>query len=176
MAICRPEAIDAAPVHGPEQSGGWRRDDFLASRGMGEAQGKKVEPPPLRLRRSRRSRPLARSAKREAVGRAPNSILGRSRGQPEGTCARARAPRAKRRRPWRRKRTASSEPNRSQSSAPHRLTVGRVGGRIEAIIEGCCLPSVRDKRSPPILANLFDDWERRGRQCLWSCSRSSTGE
>ena len=63
MAICRPEAIDAAPVRGPEQSGGWRRDDFLAARGMGEAQGKKVEPPPLRLRRSRRSRPLARSAK-----------------------------------------------------------------------------------------------------------------
>src|SRR5262245_15488184 len=61
-AICRPEAIDAAPACGPEQSGGWRRDDFLASRGMGEAQGKKVEPPPLRLRRSRRSRPLARSA------------------------------------------------------------------------------------------------------------------
>ncbi|KAF0104031.1 MAG: hypothetical protein FD144_1960 [Rhodospirillaceae bacterium] len=116
MAICRPEAIDAAPACGPEQSGGWRRDDFLASRGMGEAQGKKVEPPPLRLRRSRRSRPLARSAKREAVGRAPNSILGRSRGQPEGTCARGPALRAKRRRSWRRKRTASSQPNRSQTA------------------------------------------------------------
>jgi len=63
MAICRPEAIDDAPARGPEQSGGWRRRDFLASRGMGEAQGKKVSPPPLRLRRSRRSRPLARSAK-----------------------------------------------------------------------------------------------------------------
>jgi hypothetical protein len=30
---------------------------------MGEAQGKKVSPTPLRLRRSRRSHPLARSAK-----------------------------------------------------------------------------------------------------------------
>src|SRR5499427_8612516 len=43
---------------GPEHSGGWRRRDFLASRGMGaagdpalagwQAQGKKVSPPPLR--------------------------------------------------------------------------------------------------------------------------------
>ena len=70
MAICRPEAIDDAPARGPEQSGGWRRGDFLASRGMGEAQGKKVEPTPLRLRRSRRSRPLARSAnERPSVAR-----------------------------------------------------------------------------------------------------------
>src|SRR5216683_4896418 len=59
---------------GPQRSGGWRRRDFLASRGMGEAQGKKVSPTPLRFRRSRRSRPLARSAK-ERPGVAPNSIL-----------------------------------------------------------------------------------------------------
>jgi hypothetical protein len=43
MAICRPKAIDDAPVFGPARSGGWRRRDFLASRGMGEAQGKKVD-------------------------------------------------------------------------------------------------------------------------------------
>jgi hypothetical protein len=85
-----PEAIDAAPARGPKRSGGWRRGDFLASRGMGEAQGKKVAPPPLRLRRSRRSRPTARSSQGEAVGRAPNSILGRSRGQSEGACKGAR--------------------------------------------------------------------------------------
>jgi hypothetical protein len=47
MAIDRPQAIGDAPA-GPERSGGWRRRDFLASRGMGEAQGKKVAPPPLR--------------------------------------------------------------------------------------------------------------------------------
>src|SRR5713101_3574063 len=59
MAIVRPQAIDDAPA-GPERSGGWRRRDFLGSRGMGEpgsprawgagwqAQGKKVSPPPLR--------------------------------------------------------------------------------------------------------------------------------
>src|SRR5262245_851797 len=44
MAICRPKAIDDAPVFGPERSGGRRGRDFLASRGMGEAQGKKVDP------------------------------------------------------------------------------------------------------------------------------------
>src|ERR1700750_2463593 len=44
MAIRRPKAIDDAPILGPERSGGWRRRDFLASRGMGEAQGKKVSP------------------------------------------------------------------------------------------------------------------------------------
>jgi len=48
MAICRPKAIAAAPVFGPERSRGWRRRDFLGSRGMGEAQGKKIAPPPLR--------------------------------------------------------------------------------------------------------------------------------
>src|SRR5579871_3961429 len=51
MAIDRPQSIDAAPL-GPERSGGWRRRDFLGSRGMGaagvpelagwQAQGKKV--------------------------------------------------------------------------------------------------------------------------------------
>jgi hypothetical protein len=44
MAICGPKAIAAAPVFGPERSGGRRRRDFLGSRGMGEAQGKKVAP------------------------------------------------------------------------------------------------------------------------------------
>jgi len=68
MAICRPEAIDDAPARGPERSGGWRRWDFLASRGMGEAQGKKVSPPPLRHRRSRRRRPLARSSHQRPGG------------------------------------------------------------------------------------------------------------
>ncbi len=53
----QPQAIDDARA-GPERSGGWRRRDFLGSRGMGaagvpalagwQAQGKKVSPPPLR--------------------------------------------------------------------------------------------------------------------------------
>src|SRR5262245_42462891 len=32
MAICRPKAIDDAPVFGPKRSGGWRRGEFLVSR------------------------------------------------------------------------------------------------------------------------------------------------
>jgi len=39
MAIGRPETSDDAPASGPERSGGWRRSDFLASRGMGESPG-----------------------------------------------------------------------------------------------------------------------------------------
>jgi len=41
MAMFRPKTIGDAPA-GPERSGGRRRSDFLASRGMGKAQGKKV--------------------------------------------------------------------------------------------------------------------------------------
>jgi hypothetical protein len=43
MAIGRPRAIDAAPARRPERSGGWRPGHFLVSRGMGVAQGKKVD-------------------------------------------------------------------------------------------------------------------------------------
>ncbi len=42
MAIGRLQAIDAAPACRPQRSGGWRPGDFLVSRGMGAAQGKKV--------------------------------------------------------------------------------------------------------------------------------------
>ena len=41
MAIYRPKTIGDAP-EGPQRSGGRCRGDFLASRGMGVAQGKKV--------------------------------------------------------------------------------------------------------------------------------------
>ena len=43
MAIGWPEAVDAAPARRPERSGGWQPKDFLVSRGMGVAQGKKVD-------------------------------------------------------------------------------------------------------------------------------------
>jgi hypothetical protein len=39
MAIDQPEAIDDAPACGPEHRGGWRRGEFLASRGMGLGPG-----------------------------------------------------------------------------------------------------------------------------------------
>src|SRR5215510_3587607 len=62
MAICRPKAIAAAPVFGPERSGGWRRRDFLGRRGMRVSAGEESLGAALRHRRSRRSRPLARSS------------------------------------------------------------------------------------------------------------------
>jgi len=43
MATERPETIDAASACGPKRSGGCQAGNFLVSRGMGEAQGKKVE-------------------------------------------------------------------------------------------------------------------------------------
>jgi hypothetical protein len=67
MAIYRPRTIGDAP-EGPQRSGGRRRSDFLASRGMGEAQGKKVAATALRLRRSRRSRSSARSSHHRGPG------------------------------------------------------------------------------------------------------------
>ncbi|CCJ07289.1 hypothetical protein [Methylocystis sp. SC2] len=72
MAINRTKAIGDAPAGGPKQSGGRRKSEFLVPRGMtlDERQGKKVAVPPLRLRRSRRSRPSARSSqKRGCNGR-----------------------------------------------------------------------------------------------------------
>ena len=42
MAICRPRTIDDAPATGRSAAEDGGRSDFLASRGMGEAQGKKV--------------------------------------------------------------------------------------------------------------------------------------
>jgi hypothetical protein len=68
MAICRPKAIDDAPPSGRSAAEDGGGETFLGSRGMGEAQGKKVSPPPLRPRRSRRSRPLARSSHQRPRG------------------------------------------------------------------------------------------------------------
>src|SRR5580658_2471503 len=67
MAIEVPEAIDDAPLAGRSAAEDGRRREFLASRGKGFSQGKKVSPPPLRIRRSRRGRPSARSSQEEAV-------------------------------------------------------------------------------------------------------------
>jgi hypothetical protein len=51
---------------------------------MGEAQGKKVSPTPLRLRRSRCSRPLARSARKRPWVRAETASSGEDVADPEG--------------------------------------------------------------------------------------------
>src|SRR5450432_2953732 len=80
MAIGEPKAIDDAPAgRGPHRAHakGWPQGRSAAEDGGGEsflfreewasAQGKKVDPTPLRLRRSRRSRPSARSSQEAAV-------------------------------------------------------------------------------------------------------------
>lgn len=65
MAIGWPEAIGAAPARRPKRSGGWQPGDFVVSRGMpAQPAGEESRSAPLRHRRSRRSRPSARSAHR----------------------------------------------------------------------------------------------------------------
>ena len=77
MAIDWPEAIGAAPACRPERSGGWRPGDFLVSRGMpAKPGGEESRSAPLRHRRSRRSRPSARSAHQR--GRLERSIRQRT--------------------------------------------------------------------------------------------------
>src|ERR1700727_2468089 len=63
MAICRPEAIDDAPLAGRSTAEDGGGESFLPREECRlRRQGKKVSPTPLRLRRSRRSRPSARSS------------------------------------------------------------------------------------------------------------------
>jgi hypothetical protein len=68
---------------------------------MGEAQGKKVSPPPLRHGRSRRCRPLARSSHQRPRGSADLTALRRRRGGYRVTRTRGHAPPAKEKKPWR---------------------------------------------------------------------------
>src|SRR6202035_1695074 len=68
-------------------------------------QGKKVSPSPLRLRRSRRSRPSARSRQERARGPARDSIRRRRHDELGAGEARGRKDQKRRRKPRRRKRT-----------------------------------------------------------------------
>src|SRR5580658_4350581 len=67
MAIGEPEAIDDAPLAGRSAAEDGGGESFLLREEWASAQGKKVDPTPLRLRRSRRSRPSVRSSDGEAV-------------------------------------------------------------------------------------------------------------
>jgi hypothetical protein len=67
MAIGKPKAIDDAPLAGRSAAEDGSGETFLHREEWASAQGKKVDPPPLRLRRSRRSRPSARLSQKEAV-------------------------------------------------------------------------------------------------------------
>src|SRR5271163_784917 len=93
MAIGRPEAIGDAPARGPERSGGWRRGDFLASRGMGEPGSPRGKPRGVEspgeesltgavAAQAIEAQPSFGQIKprRGRVVSVPNSILGRRRG------------------------------------------------------------------------------------------------
>src|SRR5258708_34352194 len=91
MAIDRPQAIDDAPA-GPECSGGWRRRDFLGSRGMGE-------PGSPRAWEARGGEPGGRKAHRRHCGKAIGAQpSGRQIKPSRGRGARARGSRASGRR------------------------------------------------------------------------------
>ena len=108
---------------------------------MGIAQGKKADPAPLRLRRSRRSRPLARSSRREAVWLArPNSILGRRRGGLRMSFTSGAAWQAKRKKLWSKRRrppplgstraTPASTSRQSSRQISARMQHGSISGAV----------------------------------------------
>src|ERR1700735_3998945 len=109
MAICRPEAIDGAPACGPEHRGGWRRGEFLASRGMPALPAGEESLTDAIASQAIEAQPSFGQIKplRGRVVRASNSILGRRRGGRRVPPARGRAFQAKKWKPWRTERTAS---------------------------------------------------------------------
>jgi hypothetical protein len=81
MAIVEPGAVDDAARRARSAAEDGGRATFLAREEWALAQGKKVERPPLRLRRPRQSRPSARSGhKRGGVGRGHWTARTRRRG------------------------------------------------------------------------------------------------
>src|SRR5260370_5197603 len=121
---------------------------------MGLAQGKKVDPAPLRLRRSRRSRPPARSSQRDAVWLArPNSILGRRRGGRRVSFTSGAAWQAKRKKPWRRKR---------QRRPP------RLGHRV-------LLPALTGRQAGQQISPRMEEVQRPGRHRSCSCPADPEG-
>ncbi len=137
--------------------------------------GKKVAPPPLRLRRSRRSRPTARPSHGEAVGRTPNSILRRNHGQSEGCCKGSGVPGEETAATGQKKEAsfprppgaARQPPTRSSSTAPgadrpKRSNEGRIPEGQEHDLHRAASPTRRSGR--------------RGGQRFWPCGRHSIGE
>jgi hypothetical protein len=162
------------PLTGRSSSGGWRRGDFLASRGMGEAQGKKVEPPPLRLRRSRHSRPSARSSQREAVVARRTASSGDVVANLKGPAQEHRHIQRKDGGHVREKgRNRLTPTGRRQRISP--APVGSLVGASSNWSRKAALPvASRQTFTAPIFANLFDDGN--GRRQPWSCSRPPAGE
>jgi hypothetical protein len=130
MAICRPEAIDDAPLLGRSAAEDGGGGSFLLREEWASAQGKKIVPPPLRLRRSRRSRPPARSSQKEAVWSARGTAASgedvanvRARPQEVGHFQ------ASERKPWRADKTASGPTNRAYLHADERCLCRSDDGR-----------------------------------------------
>jgi hypothetical protein len=113
MAICRPEAIDDAPGCGPERSGGWRRGEFLASRGMPARPAGEESLTDAVASQAIEAQPSFGQIKpwRGRVVRTPNSILRRRRGGRRMSRTRGSAFQAKKRKPWRSERTTSRPDN-----------------------------------------------------------------
>jgi hypothetical protein len=142
MAINRPGTIDDAPARGPERSGGWRRRDFLGSRGIGAAgvpalrggkpRGRKSRRPPLR-QSDEACRPVARSRHQEAAGSRARQPLKEKTWQ-TWVRARGQAQRAKEQKPWRTER-------RSQPSGTRPAFALQAPGSV-----GCGSRAVRSKR------------------------------
>ena len=159
MAICRPEAIDDAPACWPERSGGWRRRLSWLPRGMAGGQGKKVAPPPLRLRRSRRSRLRPDQAMRGRVARA-EQLHGRRRGRRWLSRTRGPAFQAGKKKPWRADRTGRDppEPWRLRRLSSSILPTGKIRADLSKPREGRltaasgCRPG-----HPPISSQIVDE-------------------
>ena len=77
MAICSRRRSPTHPLRAVAQRRMAAVRLSCLPRGMGEAEGKKVDPTPLRHRRSRRSRPLARSSHQRPRGSRARQQLGR---------------------------------------------------------------------------------------------------
>src|SRR5262249_50153788 len=144
---------------GPEHSGGWRRRDFLGSRGMGaagvpalagwQAQGKKVSPPPLRQgdRGLPSCGPITPSRGR-AGRRARQPCEGKWR---TWVCARGQAKWAKEQKPWRAERPPSHPDQAQRSPSRDRGCWPRTACRSIDALRGPRSLTVRfDDPHPPI--------------------------
>jgi hypothetical protein len=143
---------------------------------MGIAQGKKVDPAPLRLRRSRRSRPSARSSQREAAWLArpeqrprektwrTSHVLHKRLGMP-----------GEEKEPWRRKRRRS--PPRPGHRVPLPASTGRppsrqISPRIEDVSTSGPLP---DHARARLILKAHSNYQDELGQLDPLCSRPSNG-
>src|SRR5260370_42294419 len=101
MAICRPEAIGDAPALRAEAQ---RRTPAVRLSWLarnGRSPGEESLTAIVAARRSRRSRPSARSSHREASGSRAKQHPGRRRGGHQAACTRGQVHRAKKKKRWR---------------------------------------------------------------------------